>query len=121
MEEKLPWIRRRLKKRSYRVEKHPKRPCCLFWYEKLSNSLFGNTFEELELTVNELQSEDKLSSLLQGLEVIKVSFGNNKCIYTNVRTYMYIDFWTQVNILTVTHFALTLYMKVEKQLSFCCL
>ena len=92
MEEKLPWIRRRLKKRSHRVEKHPKRPCCLFWYEKLSNSLFGNTFEELELTVNELQSEDKLSSLLQGLEVIKVSFGNNKCIYTHVRTYMYIDF-----------------------------
>ena len=115
MEEKLPWIRRRLKKRSYRVEKHPKRPCCLFWYEKLSNSLFGNTFEELELTVNELQSEDKLSSLLQGLEVIKVSFGNNKCIFTHVRTYMYIDFWTQVNILTVTYFALTLYNIYESR------
>ena len=84
MEEKLPWIRRRLKKRLYRVEKHPKRPCCLFWYEKLSNSLFGNSFEELEHTVNELQSEDKLSSLLQGLEVIKVSFGNNKYIYAHV-------------------------------------
>ena len=71
IEEKLPWVRRRLKKRSYRVEKYPKRPCCLFWYEKLSNSIFGNSFEELEQNVNDLQSEDKLSSLLQGLEVIK--------------------------------------------------
>ena len=84
IEEKLPWIRRKLKKRSYRVEKYPKRPCCLFWYEKLSNSIFGNSFEELEQNVNDLQSEDKLSSLLQGLEVIKVSFAINKCTHAYI-------------------------------------
>ena len=71
MEEKLPWIRRRLKKTSYRVEKNPKVPWYLFWYQKLTNIIFRNTFQELEQNVNELLSEDKLSSLLQGLEVIE--------------------------------------------------
>lgn len=69
MEEKLPWIRRRLKKTTYRVEKYPKIPCYLFWYQKLTNMIFGNSFQELEQNLNDLQSEDKLSSLLQGLEV----------------------------------------------------
>ena len=42
----------------------------------MTNSIFGNSFNELERDANELQSEDKLSSLLQGLEVI-----NYSCIY----------------------------------------
>ena len=71
MEEKLPWIRRRLKKTSYRVEKNPEVPWYLFWYQTLTNLIFRNTFQELEQNVNELLSEDKLSSLLQGLEVIE--------------------------------------------------
>ena len=70
IEEKLPWIRRRLKRTSYRVEKYPNIPCYLIWYQKLTNVIFGNSFKELEKDVNDLQSEDKLTSLLQGLEVI---------------------------------------------------
>ena len=69
IEEKLPWIRRRLKKPSYRVEKYHKIPFCLIWYQNLTHFIFGNSFKELEKDVNDLQSEDKLSSLLQGLEV----------------------------------------------------
>ena len=69
MEEKLPWIRRRLKKLLYRVEKFPSIPTYFIWYQKLINSIFGNSFKELEKNVQDLQSEDKLLSLLQGLEV----------------------------------------------------
>ena len=81
IEDKLPWIRRRLKKRSYRVEKYRKIPCCFNLYQKMTNSIFGNSFNELERDVNDLQSEDKLSSLLQGLEVINYSY---MCMYTYV-------------------------------------
>ena len=67
IEDKLPWIWRRLKKRSYRVEKYRNIFCCFNLYQKITNSIFGNSFNELERDVNDLQSEDKLSSLLQGL------------------------------------------------------
>ena len=70
IEEKMPWIRRRLKKTSYRVQKYSNIPHYFIWYQKFINSIFGNSFKELEKTVNDLQSEDKLTSLLQGLEVI---------------------------------------------------
>ena len=100
IEEKLPWIRRRLKKSTYRVEKYRKIPCCFDLYQKMTNSIFGNSFKELERDVNDLQSEDKLSSLLQGLEVTNCSY----CIYytngnlllvsylvpTYIHTYMYV-------------------------------
>ena len=43
----------------------------------MTNSIFRNSFKELERDVNDLQSEDKLSSLLQGLEVTNCSY----CIY----------------------------------------
>ena len=46
----------------------------------MTNSIFGNSFNELERDVNDLQSEDKLSSLLQGLEVINYSY--YACIHT---------------------------------------
>ena len=82
----------KLKKRSYRVEKYAKKPFYLFWYEKLSNSIFGNSFEELEQYIIDLQSEEKLSNLLQGLEVSKMSF--NACIYIYIYMYvcMYINY-----------------------------
>jgi len=70
VEEKLPWIRRRLKKDSYKVQKYPNIPRYFIWYQKLINSIFGNSFKELQKNVNDLQSEDKLLSLLQGWEVI---------------------------------------------------
>ena len=76
IEEKLPWIQRRLKKRLYRVEKYRNIFCCFNLYQKMANSIFGNSFNELERDVNGLQSEDKLSSLLQGLKVI-----NYSCMY----------------------------------------
>ena len=57
-------------------EKYRKIPCCFNLYQKMTNSIFGNSFNELERDVNDLQSEDKLSSLLQGLEVI-----NYSCMY----------------------------------------
>ena len=70
MEENLPCIRRKLKKTSHRVEKYPKIPWYLFWYYTIANNIFKSSFEELEGKINELRSEDKLSSLLQGFEVI---------------------------------------------------
>ena len=70
MEEKLPWIRRWLKKTTYTVEKCPKIPFYLFWYQKLTKIIFGNSFHELEQELITLESEDRISSLRQGLEVI---------------------------------------------------
>ena len=82
MEGNLPWIRRKLKKTSHRVEKYPKLPWYLLWYHKLVNTIFRNTFEELESKISALKSEDKLSSLLQGLEV------TIKCTRILIHTYI---------------------------------
>ena len=41
------------------------------WYQKLTKMIFGNSYEELDKELITLESEDRLSSLLQGLEVIK--------------------------------------------------
>ena len=87
MEEKLPWIRRRLKKTSYRVEKNPEVSWYTSWYHKLTNTIFRNSFKELERNVNELQSEDKLSSLLQGLEVVEYTYLLAVC-YIDMYLYM---------------------------------
>ena len=59
-EQKFPWIRRRLKKTSHRVEKNPDVLCCLKWYYKLYESLTGNSFKELEKKVTQLESHEKL-------------------------------------------------------------
>ena len=69
MEEKLPCIRWRLKKTKRMVENCPKIPWYLFWYPKLSNIVFGNSFQELEQEIIALKSEERIKSLLQGLEV----------------------------------------------------
>lgn len=70
VEGKSPWIRRRLKKTLYSVQKFPNVPSYFIWYHKLIHRIFGNSFKELEKSVQDLQSEDRLLSLLQGLEVI---------------------------------------------------
>ena len=72
MEEKLPWIRRRLKKTAYVVKKYPNIPCYLFWYQKLTNMIFGNSFHEVEQEIITLKSDNRISSLIQGLEVIVI-------------------------------------------------
>ena len=51
------------------VENCPKIPWYLFWYPKLSNVVFGNSFQELEQEIIALKSEERIKSLLQGLEV----------------------------------------------------
>ena len=71
IEVRVPWIRRRLKKITHRIEKYPKISWYLVWYQKLTKMIFGNSYEELDKELITLESEDRLSSLLQGLEVIK--------------------------------------------------
>jgi len=43
----------------------------LKWYYKLHDGLQRNTFKSLEKEVNQLKEDEKLSSLLQGKEVIE--------------------------------------------------
>jgi len=68
-EQKLPWIRRKLKKTFHRVEKSPNVSFFLRCYYKIYEKLSGNSFYTLEKKVTQLESQEKLQSLLQGIGV----------------------------------------------------
>jgi len=69
VEKKLPWIRRKLKKISQRIERYPVLPFYRRWYRSAYNALFGKSYNQLVKEVNQLHTEEKLSNLLQGKEV----------------------------------------------------
>jgi len=69
VEKKLPWIRRKLKKTSQRIEKHPVLPFYMKWYRSTYIALFGKSYNNILKEVNQLHAEEKLSTLLQGKEV----------------------------------------------------
>ena len=69
VEKKLPWIRRRLKKTLERIERYPAVPFYKKWYRTTYTALFGRSYNQLVKDVNQLRTEEKLSTLLQGKEV----------------------------------------------------
>lgn len=69
MEKKLPWIRRKLKKTSQRIERQPVLPFYRRWYGSMYIAIFGKSYNNLVKEVNQLHAEEKLSTLLQGKEV----------------------------------------------------
>ena len=70
IEQKLPWIlRQKLKKSSHKVEKNPSESFFLPLYHKIYEKLTGNSFKELEKKVSQLESQEKLQGLLQGIGV----------------------------------------------------
>ena len=63
IEEKLPWIRRRVKKTRYCIEKNLN----LGW--RRSFQFMRSGFHDLEMKFHQIKIDDKLSDLWQGIEV----------------------------------------------------
>ena len=51
------------------IKKKYEVPFCLKWYYKVYDGLRKNLFKSLEKEVNQLKDDEKLSNLLQGIEV----------------------------------------------------
>ncbi|XP_065890705.1 transient receptor potential cation channel subfamily A member 1 homolog isoform X2 [Dysidea avara] len=92
-EQKLPWIiRQKLKKTSHKVEKYSAMPFYLMWYYKVYDKLSGNSFKQLEKNVIQLETQENLQNMLQGIGVlepideVKAQVQRNLDVLSNVQS-----------------------------------